>query len=135
MRKYMMVCIVFSLLLLAGCQAKTISEETPQMVIPEPELVNVNTVEAVPVETGPEVNVVTAQDLAAHGYESDCWVGFESEVYDITEWIPSYDDASEELVPNCGKSIVFEEEFIKKYSREDFINELKFRGVYMGSLE
>ena len=64
--------------------------------------------------TGGSAAISTAQ-LATHNKESDCWVGYDGEVYDITAFIPNHKNYQALIVPLCGSSGEFKAKFEGKH--------------------
>ncbi|MFA6328220.1 MAG: cytochrome b5 domain-containing protein [Candidatus Micrarchaeia archaeon] len=53
--------------------------------------------------------------LAAHNSETDCWVGYNGAVYDITAFLPSHKDYKALIVPLCGTADEFQAKFIGQH--------------------
>lgn len=53
--------------------------------------------------------------LAKHNKESDCWVAYKGEVYDVTEFLPKHPGSAKAISPYCGTAKEFEEAFLKKH--------------------
>lgn len=66
---------------------------------------------------GHEGAQITRARLAAHATASDCWVGFEGAVYDVTAFIPKHPGGSESVAAFCGKAEEFENAFIQQHGR------------------
>ncbi len=58
---------------------------------------------------------ITLAQLATHNKESDCWVGYDGKVYDITKFIPNHKNYQALLVPLCGTSDQFKAKFEAKH--------------------
>ena len=70
--------------------------------------------------TGSAVNLsnsVSQKELSQHNSQEDCWVGFEGEVYDITNFLPKHPGSAAAIIPYCGSSKEFEEAFIAQHGR------------------
>lgn len=60
-------------------------------------------------------SAITADQLAAHNVEGDCWFAYKGKVYDTTNLIPNHKNYKELLVPLCGTSEEFETAFEGKH--------------------
>jgi len=58
---------------------------------------------------------ITLAQLAAHSTETDCWVGYDGKVYDITAYIPKHKNYQALIVPLCGSSDQFKAKFEGKH--------------------
>lgn len=45
---------------------------------------------------------ITAEEVAKHAVEDDCWVIVNGKVYDVTEFIPIHPGGKDKIVPACG---------------------------------
>lgn len=76
---------------------------------------------------------ITQAELASHNTASDCWVGFQGEVYDITTYIPNHPGGKSKITNNCGTSTEFEKEFLAKHGNSK-ISQLKSASKLIGEL-
>lgn len=98
----------------------TFTEEIEEVVPEEqPEVVE---------ETG-----VTETELSSHDSESDCWIGYEGKVYDITDWLPKHPGSALAISPYCGTSDDFESSFIGQHGKEQ-VEKLMQEGIFKGDL-
>ena len=105
------------------CKAgdETFTEVIEEEVIPEePEVVE-------------EESGVTETELSMHDSESDCWIGYEGKVYDITDWLPKHPGSALVIEPYCGTSDDFESTFIGKHGKSK-VEKLMQEGIYKGDL-
>ena len=72
--------------------------------------------------------------LAEHNKESDCWVGYEGKVYDITSFLPKHPGSAAAIAPNCGTSEEFTKSFTKKHGTSK-VSMLMKVGTLMGDFE
>lgn len=71
--------------------------------------------------------------LSNHSSKEDCWVVFESRVYDITSFLPKHKGGIDKIEPYCG-TLGFEEAFIKQHGRSKVSLFMKV-GVLMGDFD
>jgi cytochrome b involved in lipid metabolism len=134
-----------ALLLLFGCSQSsetTVVDKTPVEITPGgstgtsagSESTNPNT--ETPSDTiVPEAttSIVTAAELAMHDSESDCWVSYDGEVYDITAFLPIHPGGIARIAPYCGTSEEFQQAFTNQHGTSK-VSRLK-RQVFKGTLE
>ncbi len=48
-------------------------------------------------------STLSAQKVAAHNNEKDCWMVIEGKVYDFTKYLPYHPGGSVTIIPYCGK--------------------------------
>ena len=58
---------------------------------------------------------ISLAQLATHNKETDCWVGYDGQVYDITTFIPNHKNYQALIVPLCGSSDQFKAKFEGKH--------------------
>ena len=54
-------------------------------------------------EKSTKADRISADELAAHSTEKDCWIAVEGKVYDITAYVPSHPAPPAVLLDWCGK--------------------------------
>ena len=97
-------------LLLAGCTS------SPQQQGAQPASGSPAAVPAASGNTTPSATAgITLAQLATHNKESDCWVGYDGKVYDITKFIPNHKNYQALIVPLCGTSDQFKAKFEGKH--------------------
>jgi hypothetical protein len=64
---------------------------------------------AIDIESG-----ITEMELSLHGDEGDCWVVYDSKVYDVTGYLSQHPGGEESISKHCG-TLGFEDAFIKKH--------------------
>ena len=83
-----------------------------------------NNVGIVGKNSGSSVNAVSSSgnsgkigisDLAKHNKLSDCWIGYDGKVYDITSFLPNHPGSAAAISPYCGTSEEFTNAFTKKH--------------------
>ncbi|MBI2102653.1 hypothetical protein HYT55_02345 [Candidatus Woesearchaeota archaeon] len=67
--------------------------------------------------TQPTLSGITTMDLQKHNTMSDCWVGYQQKVYDITTWLPKHPGSAKAILPYCGTAAEFEQAFTKKHGK------------------
>jgi predicted heme/steroid binding protein len=60
------------------------------------------TVTTVPVNNTPKF---TSVEVATHNSESSCYVSYQKQVYDLTNFIGRHDGGTDSILKNCGKDI------------------------------
>lgn len=84
-------------------------------------------------DDGSMVEAVTSEELVTHNSESDCWVGFEGQVYDLTDWLQKHPGTAVAIIPYCGTSEDFEIAFEDQHQNEQ-IGKIIKEGVPKGEL-
>ena len=140
--KYLLVLALVSALLLFGCTSSNaptppatpptggdLPPAPPSNVPPAPG----NTVTP-PVPPSQGNLAITASQLLAHNKESDCWVGYKGNVYDITAYIPKHRNYQALIVPLCGTANDFEQLFTTKHglSKVNILEAQPLMGAYAG---
>ncbi|MBW2981566.1 hypothetical protein KY343_01670 [Candidatus Woesearchaeota archaeon] len=78
----------------------------------------------------PEVQGITAEELAKHDSFKDCWVVYEGKVYDVTD-APTHPNMPKTFWDHCGNLTSFEEAAKTRHgSRGGIVN----YGLYIGEL-
>lgn len=79
---------ILTFFVLAGCQATSTEVSSSKS----------NENKTVPVKL-----VLTADEVAKHSIEQDCWLIIANKVYDVTGFINEHPGGSFRIIPNCGK--------------------------------
>jgi len=58
---------------------------------------------------------ISVQELSIHSSRDDCWVAYEGNVYDITDFLPRHPGTPEAIIPYCGTSNEFEAAFVDQH--------------------
>jgi cytochrome b involved in lipid metabolism len=82
--KYTLALITILTLLVSGCSVLTTAEEAKNVAN---EVVLTDLTEETPEEVV-ETPTVSDAELATHSIKTDCWIGYEGKVYDITSFLP-----------------------------------------------
>lgn len=77
---------------------------------------------------------VTETELSSHDSESNCWIGYEGKVYDVTDWLPKHPGSALAISPYCGTSDDFESSFIGQHGKSK-VEKLMQEGIYKGNLK
>jgi cytochrome b involved in lipid metabolism len=48
---------------------------------------------------------MTSAEVATHNSESSCYISYQKEVYDVTNFIGRHDGGAESILKNCGKNV------------------------------
>ena len=78
-------------------------------------------------------NKISMTDLAQHNSQTDCWVGYNGKVYDITSFLPNHSGGTQAIARNCGTSTQFQDAFMKKHGASKASGFMKVT-VYKGDL-
>ena len=80
------------------------------------------------------LNEITLSELATHSFETDCWIAYKSEVFDLTDWLQKHPGGVDAILPTCGTKEKFEEFFTKQHgtSKVQFLVKV---GQLMGMLK
>ncbi len=62
-------------------------------------------------ECRPEDASVPEGELMSHNTADNCWVAYAGKIYDITEWLPQHPSMGAAIIPYCGKSAEFANQF------------------------
>lgn len=77
---------------------------------------------------------VTRNELSLHNTQGDCWVGYDSKVYDLTSWLPIHPGSAAAIAPYCGTYEEFQSAFTQQH-RHSKVNMLEEQvGIYKGEL-
>ena len=63
----------------------------------------------------PAASGMTLAQLATHNTETDCWVGYDGKVYDITAFLPVHKGGAGKIAPFCGTASGFAAAFEGKH--------------------
>lgn len=74
---------------------------------------------------------ITIVQLSQHNSQSDCWVGYEEKIYDITSFLPKHPGSAAAIVPYCGTEKEFTTAFIAQHGTTK-VNLLMKVGVFIG---
>jgi len=81
-----------------------------------------------------EVDKISPTELFLHDTEDDCWITYQSSVYDLTDFLPKHPGTAAAIVPYCGTGTEFEDAFTTKHGTKN-VPVLEKMGVYKGQLE
>lgn len=76
--------------------------------------------------------VITLSQLAEHNTKTDCWVGYNRSVYDLTAWLPKHPGSSGAIEPYCGTAKEFEAAFKGQHGQtqvKTLLRESTFKGA------
>ncbi|MFH1916378.1 MAG: cytochrome b5-like heme/steroid binding domain-containing protein [Nanoarchaeota archaeon] len=74
---------------------------------------------------------ISTTDLQKHNTPSDCWVGYQDKIYDITAYLPKHPGRAAAITPYCGTAKEFENAFVKQHGTSK-VAMLMRMGVHMG---
>lgn len=80
-----------------------------------------------------DTQTISQSELSKHNSESDCWVSYGNEVYDITSFLPNHPGGSQAILPFCGTSKDFENAFNTKHGADNSYKIPKV-GTFKGTL-
>ena len=82
-----------------------VQEDTPQEII-----------EDVIIE---EFAGITREEIAERNTRQDCWVAYQGQVYDLTEWIRQHPGGANAIAPHCGTVEQFERAYDQRHGARD----------------
>lgn len=77
---------------------------------------------------------ISAAELARHDTQSDCWVGYKGDVYDLTAWLPRHPGSAAAIAPYCGTSSEFEAAFKDQHGTSQ-VARMKEEAIFKGKLQ
>lgn len=78
-------------------------------------------------------NMISQSELSLHNIESDCWVSYKGEVYDVTSFLPKHPGSAQAIILYCGTSSEFEQAFEGKHGTFK-VETLRQQGMFKGEL-
>ncbi|MGV8172107.1 MAG: cytochrome b5 domain-containing protein [Candidatus Woesearchaeota archaeon] len=133
------LCLSLVSLLIVGCSAQpnasdNVLSDAPSNpssadIPPEPPVVDVISDNQQIVQT----NTVTVSDLSRHNSEDDCWIAYDGNVFDVTDYVPMHPGGASKIVPLCGTSDKFENAFSMQHGTSK-VSTLEKMGMYKGEL-
>ena len=134
MKRILGILVIFTILFI-GCTQETQIEpkELPKVEDIEPEQEPIEEESIIePIEPEePVEDFITLEELSTHDLEEDCWIGFEGNVYDISDYIGKHPGGKKGITNLCGTSEEFEDAFAQKHgnSKVDILlQESDFKG-------
>ena len=130
--KYLTVIILISLVVIISTMSLGVqhSNEGGSTIVPTAKEVVQEEVEIIEDVTQEETGITLAQ-LATHDDKTDCWVGFEDKVYDITSYLSRHPGGVNAIARHCGTVENFENAFAKKHGTRK-VSLFMQVAVYMG---
>ena len=146
--KYMLMIILF--IFAAGCTPGVSVQETTATLestttsttalrttttLPETTttLQSTTTIPTTSTTTTTEKTGITEEELFTHNMEDDCWISYQGNVYDITEWLPRHPGGSSAISRHCGTSEDFERAFTTQHGI-GLVGRLEKEGIFRGKL-
>ncbi|MBR9675606.1 hypothetical protein GOV05_01205 [Candidatus Woesearchaeota archaeon] len=77
---------------------------------------------------------ISREALSQHNNVDDCWVVYQQEVYDITNYLPEHPGSSAAIEPFCGSYEDFENVFTGKHGTSK-VKTLMNQGIRIGTLK
>ncbi len=87
-------------------------------------------------ESSTETNV-DSSELEKHNSLTDCWVLYDGEVYDVTDYLLKHPGGSQPIADHCGKTdSSFEDAFEGQHgmSKVEFLMNMSHMGSHMGGM-
>jgi len=78
-----------------------------------------------------DINSVDLAALQIHNSQDDCWVAYDSKVYDITDFLKKHPGGADTIIPYCGTSDGFIKAFEGKHGMSK-VNVLEKEGIFIG---
>ncbi|MFT4344133.1 MAG: cytochrome b5 domain-containing protein [Candidatus Woesearchaeota archaeon] len=125
-KKYILGLLLLATVIMYGCG----QPETNNVILEEQDDANV-LVEEQPEE---QLSIITREELAQHSTQTDCWIGYQGVVYDVTDFLPRHPGSAQAIAPYCGTVDGFEQAFSRQHGpsqEQTLVNE----GITVGVLE
>jgi len=81
-----------------------------------------------------EDDSVTLAELADHSAASDCWVAYQGEVFDVTEYLGTHPGGEKTISDHCGTERDFSDAFEGRHALSE-VDKLMEMGIFIGLLE
>ncbi|MEK6909371.1 MAG: cytochrome b5-like heme/steroid binding domain-containing protein [Nanoarchaeota archaeon] len=89
---------------------------------------------SVVLDSNSQDEAISLVTLSEHNIESDCWVGYDGKVYDVTSFLSMHPGSAEAIIPYCGTYDEFTEAFTKKHGTSKVSNLMRV-GTLIGDFE
>ncbi|MFH1591482.1 MAG: cytochrome b5-like heme/steroid binding domain-containing protein [archaeon] len=127
--------ILATLVLISAC-ATTETTPRPTTAPTESEQIQIIVPDAAPnEESEPEMqdSTVTMANLSEHDTPEDCWVGFEGNAYDITDYVSRHPGGIGAISEHCGTESDFMQAFFAQHG-DSKVGKLMQEGMVKGDL-
>lgn len=142
MKKYILMGLILLTILFIGCvqeKAPTIQEqiieiETP--VVDEQETTEALIIEEIvelPIKEEILIDFITIEELSKHDSFNDCWIGYEGQVYDLTDAM-RHPSMGKTFWGHCGDPESFEQAAKSRHSTSN-ADRVENYADYVGELE
>lgn len=124
--KWILIALVILTLALVACSASDSTQEEVSNTI--------NLGDSSPDDSDilSEPVIISTEELATHNSADSCWVVYDNEVYDITDYVPKHPGGANQIIPHCGTSEEFVEAFTNQHGSSK-VSKLKSVGVLQGT--
>lgn len=85
-------------------------------------------------DTTQPADKVSRGELALHNAQEDCWISYNKDVFDVTDWLPRHPGSAAAIAPYCGTAEEFENAFTGQHGTSQ-VQKLTQEGIYKGELE
>ncbi|MFT4311288.1 MAG: cytochrome b5 domain-containing protein [Candidatus Woesearchaeota archaeon] len=62
---------------------------------------------------------ITRDELSENNNGDSCWVAYQGQVYDLTDWLRQHPGGAQSILPNCGTAEQFEEAYNERHGERD----------------
>ena len=125
--KYDVLLILILMMFLVGCSQNVAPSDTN---LQGTDLQSISSIDDV---AQSQATKISQSELAVHNTEDDCWIAYQGNVYDVTDYVPMHPDGAAQIVPLCGTSDEFEDAFTTKHGTSK-VSMLEKQGLYKGRL-
>lgn len=132
--KYNILFLTILTLLIASCSVVTSSKTAANSALDavnQGEATELGTKTNLPAK---DISTITKEELAIHSIATDCWVSYDGNVYDITDWLPRHPGSADAIKPYCGTSDQFQTAFERQHG-QFHVDRLKTEGIFKGNLQ
>jgi cytochrome b involved in lipid metabolism len=129
------VLLLVGIMVIAGCQAIPEADSVIETLPPEPTTPGAPIInESDLFEDIVPADVIARAELAQHNSQESCWVAYQGEVYDVTDWLGRHPGGAQAILPHCGTAEQFEQAFTRQH-RTMNVPVLRSEGIFKGELE
>ena len=62
---------------------------------------------------------ISREELSENNNGDSCWVAYQGQVYDLTDWLRQHPGGAQAILPNCGTAEQFEEAYNERHGERD----------------
>ncbi|MEK6927401.1 MAG: cytochrome b5-like heme/steroid binding domain-containing protein [Nanoarchaeota archaeon] len=96
--------VIFSIFLVRPNPSNSTAQDNSQIV-------QTNSQDTSQTPSSQPQNGITLQQLSQHNSQSDCWIGYNDKVYDVTSFLPNHPGGVNAIARHCGTAEAFQNAF------------------------